>query len=103
MVAIVALNQQPRTCGPGARQEAQGEDKPKPTAKRPEDPIYKHPQAIRAQWLGQAKKNWYRVLTREGKALGWTPSKLQEAMNSVGIVPFVHAVATNQSFSNRDQ
>jgi hypothetical protein len=27
--------------------------KPKPKAKRPEEPLYKHPQAIRAQWVGQ--------------------------------------------------
>ena len=65
--------------------------KPKPKEKRPEEPLYKHPQAIRAQWVGQAKQAWYLVLTKEGKALGWTPTKLQEAMNSIGIVHFVHA------------
>jgi hypothetical protein len=65
--------------------------KPKAKAKPPEEPLYKHPQAIRAHWVGQAKQAWYLVLTKEGKALGWTPTKLQEAMNSVGIVHFVHA------------
>ena len=65
--------------------------KPKPKAKRPEEPLHKHPQAIRALWVGQAKQAWYLVLTEEAKALGWTPTKLQEAMNSFGIVHFVHA------------
>ena len=65
--------------------------KPTPTAKRPEEPLYKHALAIRAQWVGQAEQAWYLVLTKEGKALGWTPTKLLEAMNSFGIVHFVHA------------
>jgi hypothetical protein len=65
--------------------------KPMPKAKRPEEPLYKHPQAIRAVWVGQAKQTWYLVLTKEGRALGWTPTKLQEAMNSFGIAHFVHA------------
>src|SRR5262245_12597339 len=71
-------------------------EKPKPKAKRPEEPLYKHPLAIRAQWVGQAKQTWYLVLTKEAKALGWTPTKLQEAMNSVGIVHFVHMVHQGQ-------
>ena len=65
--------------------------KPQPKAKRPEEPLHKHPQAIRAQWVGQAEQAWYLVMTKEGKALGWTPTKLLEAMNSLGIVHFVHA------------
>jgi len=64
--------------------------KPKPKSKRPEEPLHKHPQAIRAQWVGQAEQAWYLVMTKEGKALGWTPTKLLEAMNSLGIVHFVH-------------
>ena len=65
--------------------------KPKPKPKRPEEPLHKHPQAIRGQWVGQAEQAWYLVLTKESKALGWTPTKLLEAMNSLGIVHFVHA------------
>lgn len=65
--------------------------KPKPQAKRPEEPLYKHPLAIRAQWVGQAEQAWHLLLTKEAKALGWTPTKLLEAMNSLGIVHFVDA------------
>ena len=65
--------------------------KPKSQTKRPEEPLHKHPQAIRALWVGKATQAWNLVLTKEGKALGWTPTKLQEAMNSLGIVHFVHA------------
>jgi hypothetical protein len=79
-----------------AKVKAMKKPKSKPKAKRPEEPLYKHPQAIRAQWVGQAKQTWYLVLTKEGKALGWTPTKLQEAMNSVGVVHFVHMVHQGQ-------
>lgn len=65
--------------------------KPKSKAKRPEEPLYRHPQVIRVRWIGQADQAWYLVLTKEGKALGWTPTKLVEAMNSSGIVHFLHA------------
>jgi len=60
--------------------------KPKPKPKRPEEPLHKHPQVIRAQWVGQAEQAWYLVMSKEGRALGWTPTKLLEAMNSLGIV-----------------
>ena len=70
--------------------------KPKPKAKRPEEPLHKHPQVIRGRWIGQAEQAWYFVLTKESKALGWTPTKLLEAMNSLGIVHFVHAAPHGQ-------
>ncbi|MBY0528223.1 MAG: hypothetical protein K2R98_32810 [Gemmataceae bacterium] len=63
--------------------------KAKPKVKPPEVPLHKHPQAIRFQWVGQAVQAWHVVLTKEGKDLGWTPTKLLEAMNAIGIVRFV--------------